>query len=249
MVSSLRTELRSPQGHRGHRETTRAFFGASVVTLPLLVPVLALLVACGERRDAADMAVGVAPFERLRGMDVLQLRSGGVRALRSAAVPAPFEGLREMVAEYDVLYAIPGFDGTDGSWPNEDALVGAIEAVRDWPTDALAESAWRRSMRESQAGLGVAPRCATLSGPGFSIRVAEWDRGDGWSVSATFAPAVSVSGDSLVSARHSIAVRRQALMTQYPQAGASNPQDLPTWTSVACGGAEPGDSAAAVRAP
>lgn len=195
------------------------------------------------------MAVGVAPFERLRGMDVLQLRSGGVRALRSAAVPAPFEGLREMVGEYDVLYAIPGFDGTDGRWPNEDALVASVEAVRDRPTDALAESAWRRSIRDSQAGLGVAPRCATLSGPGFVIRVAEWERGDGWSVSATYAPAVSVIGDSLVSARHSVAVRRQALTVQYPQAGALNPQDLPTWTSLPCAGAAPDDSAAAVRAP
>ena len=146
------------------------------------------------------MAVGVAPFERLRGM----------------------------VGEYDVLDAILGFDGSDGTWPNEDALVASVEAVRDWPTDALAESAWRRSIRDSQAGLGVAPRCSTLSGPGFAIRVI---------------------GDSLVSARHSVAVRRQALTVQYPQSGALNPQDLPTWTSLPCAGAVPGDVAPAVRAP
>jgi hypothetical protein len=166
----------------------------------------------------------------------VQLRSGGVRALRSAAVPAPFEGLREMVGEYDVLYAIPGFDGSDGSWPNEDALVASVEAVREWPTDALAESGWRRSMRELQAGLGVAPRCATLSGPGFALRVAEWEQGGGWSVSTTYAPAEIAATDTLASARHSIAVRRQALTAQYPQAGAGNPRDLPTWASMPCAG-------------
>lgn len=199
--------------------------------------------ACGERRDAADMAVGVAPFERLRGMDVVQLRSGGVRALRSGAVPAPFEGLREMVGEYDVLYAIPGFDGSDGAWPNEDALVASVEAVHDWPTDALAEAGWRRSMRELQAGLGVAPTCVTLSGPGFALRVAEWEQGDGWSVSTMYAPAEIAGTDTLASARHSIAVRRQALSAVYPQAGAPNPRDFPTWASVPCAGGSPTDGA------
>ena len=60
MIGSLRVERRSPPGHRG---TARAFSRA---------------------------AVAIAPFERLRGMDVVQLRSGGVRALRTAAVPAPY---------------------------------------------------------------------------------------------------------------------------------------------------------------
>ncbi|MCE9600710.1 MAG: hypothetical protein K8S21_00665 [Gemmatimonadetes bacterium] len=210
---------------------------------------LLMLGACGERRDAADMAVGVAPFERLRGMDVVQLRSGGVRALRSAAVPAPFEGLREMVGEYDVLYAIPGFDGSDGAWPNEDALVAYVEAVRDWPTDALAEAGWRRAMRELQAGLGVAPTCVTLSGPGFALRVAEWEQGGGWSVSTTYAPAEVARTDTLASARHSITVRRQALTAQYPQAGAGNPRDLPTWTSLPCAAGPPSDMATPAGKP
>lgn len=248
MIESLTAGRRSPQGHTGHRGTARAPSREAAPGGPIRSTCLALLTvlvlgACGERRDAADMAVGVAPFERLRGMDVVQLRSGGVRALRSAAVPAPFEGLREMVGEYDVLYAIPGFDGSDGSWPDEDALVASLEAVRDWPTDALAESGWRRAMRELQAGLGVAPTCVTLSGPGFALRVAEWEQGGGWSVSATYAPAQVVRADTLASARHSIAVRRQALTARYPQAGAGNPRDLPTWRSEPCAGAPPADTA------
>lgn len=245
MIGAQMLERRSPPRHRGHRGTARGLIRPAHAIVPLLL----MLCACGERRDAADMAVGVAPFERLRGMDVLQLRSGGVRALRAAAVPAPFEGLREMVGEFDVLFAIPGFDGTDGSWPNEDALVASVEAVREWPTDVLAESGWRRSMRELQSGLGAAPRCVTLAGPGFEVRVAEWEMGGGWSVSATYAPPVSLTGDTLVSPRHSIAVRRQALTAQYPQAGAPNPDDLPTWTSSPCAGVAPGDSAVGVRTP
>lgn len=42
-----------------------------------------------------------------------------------AAGVAPFEGLREMVGEYDVLYSIPGFDGSDlpcaGAAPGDSA--------------------------------------------------------------------------------------------------------------------------------
>jgi len=201
--------------------------------------------ACGERRDAADMAVGVQPFERLRGMDVVQLRSGGVRALRSAAVPAPFEGLREMVGEYDVLYAIPGFDGSDGSWPNEDALVASVEAVRDWPTDALAETAWRRAIRELQSGLGVAPRCLSLAGPGFSLLAAEWEQAGGWSVATTYAAGVRAMNDTLASARHSIALRRQAITAEYPEAGAPNPRELPTWSAASCAPAASAAPAAA----
>ena len=208
---------------------------------------LLLLGACGERRDVADLSVGVAPFERLRGMDVVQLRSGGVRGLRSSAAPAPLEGLRELVGEFDVLYEIPGFDGTDGSWPNEDALVASVEAVREWPTDATAESAWRRSSRELEVGLGTAPTCATISGPGFSLRIAEWDQGGGWSVSTTYAASVSVTSAPVISARHSIAVRRQALTARYPMAGAINSAALPSWTSAPCSGGERADSVA-VRA-
>jgi len=235
-------ELQSPQRHRGHR-------GRLGLSASLVLSGLVLLGACGKRRDVADMAVGVAPFERLRGMDVLQLRSGGVRALRSAAVPAPFEGLREPVGEYDVLYAIPGFDGTDGSWPSEDALVYAVEAVREWPTDTLAETAWKRSMRELQAGLGVAPKCATLDGPGFSLRIAEWDAGAGWSVSTTYAASVSVATDTAATARHSIAVRREALTARYPQAGAKNDDDLPTWSSAPCAGPASAAAPAPTKTP
>ena len=97
MIGAQTPERRSPQGHRGHRGTARALSCNAVAIAPLLVPVLVLLVACGERRDLADMAAGVAPFK----------------------------GLREMVGEYDVLYSIPGFDGSDlpcaGAAPGDSA--------------------------------------------------------------------------------------------------------------------------------
>jgi hypothetical protein len=198
-----------------------------------LAAALAALAACGARHDAADLAVGVEPFEQLRGLDVTPLRSGMVRAVRARAVPAPFEGLRELIGTYDVLYAMTGFDGSDGAWPDEEALVLYIEASREWPTEAAAIAAWRTAVRDIAAGMGTAPACATVSGPGFALRLAEWVHRDGWSVSATYAP-----GDTTVlplqTPRHAIAVRRQALTTELLRAGAPNPDGLPTWESVPC---------------
>ena len=194
------------------------------------------LSACGDARDAADLAVGMAPFEQLRGMNLTALRSGVVRAFRSGAEPAPFEGLREPIGTYDVLYAVTGFDGGDGSWPAEEALILGVEATREWPSDTTASAAWRSAIRSIQDGLASEPQCAELTGPGFTMRVAEWDRGEGWSLSATVAPAVKFGKDSDLSARHSIAVRRTALTARYPEAGQPNPHERPTWTRIACSG-------------
>ncbi len=215
----------------------RRLRAAAFVLLPFLSS------ACADRRDIADLAVGVAPFEQLRGMDVVQLRSGAVRALRANAAPAPLEGLRETVGDFDVLYALQGFDGLDGSWPSEDALVLSVEAVQEWQTDAIAETAWKRAVQALESGFGVAPQCAMFDGPGFAMRVAEWDQGDGWSVSASYAASMRVVADTTVSARHSVAVRRQALTAQYPQAGQPNDDDRPTWTRTTCTAPAPVETA------
>lgn len=196
------------------------------------------LAACGERRDAADLAVGVEPFERLRGMNVAPLRSGAVRAMRKNAEPAPLEGLRERIGAYDVLYSLTGYDGTDGSWPSEEALVLAIEATREWPSDSAALGGWRGAIRQLQAGLGKPPQCATVSGVGFSMRVAEWDQGGGWSVSSSFA-ARDASVTPALPAVHSIAVRRQALTAQLPRHDQPNPDRRPTWVAADCATGEP----------
>jgi hypothetical protein len=198
----------------------------------LLVVVLCLA-ACGKRHDAADLAVGVAPFDQLRGIDVGPMRSGVVRALRARVVPAPFEGLRELIGTYDVLYGLTEYDGSDGAWPDEEALVLYIEATREWPTEASAAGAWRTAIREIQAGMGTAPTCVTVTGTGFTLRVAEWVHRDGWSVTATYAP-----GDTTVlptqTPRHSIAVRRQALTAQLPLSGEPNPEARATWVPAPC---------------
>ena len=243
MIEFLRCLRPSRRGHSDWSESVGGRTRFRVAT----VLVLGLLAACGDRRDISDMSVGVAPFERLRGMDLVQLRSGGVRALRASALPAPLEGLRELIGEYDVLYGIPGFEGADGSWPNEDALVASVEAVREWPTDALAESAWRRSMRELEAGFGVAPQCATFVGPRFELRVAEWEQGGGWSVAASYSAAINLTPELVLTARQSVAVRREALTAHYPMTGARNAEELPSWTSTPCSGSARADSTA-VRA-
>ncbi len=213
-------------------------------TLGVTICGAALALACGNRHDVADLAVGVAPFEQLRGVDMGPLRSGVVRAVRARAVPAPLEGLRELIGTYDVLYGLTGYDGTDGAWPEEEALVLFIEATREWPTEASAAGAWRTAMREIEAGMGKAPSCVTVRGPGFTIRVAEWLHRDGWSVTATYAP-----GDTTVlptqTPRHSIAVRREALTASLPRDGAPNPDARPTWAPAAC----TGDGAPATGTP
>lgn len=209
--------------------------GASIRSLVLLAVTVA---ACGERRDAADLAVGVEPFERLRGMNVVPLRSGAVRAMRKNAEPAPLEGLRERIGAFDVLYSLTGYDGTDGSWPSEEALVLAIEATREWPSDSAALGGFRGAIRQLQAGLGKPPRCAMVTGPGFAMRLAEWDQGGGWSVSASFA-AREASVTPALPAVHSIALRREALTVQLPRQGAPNPDKRPTWAPADCGTGQP----------
>jgi hypothetical protein len=215
---------------RGRRRRAR-FHGCALLGLSALG---ALAAGCGERRDVADLAVGVAPFEELRGINAVALRSGGVRAFRRAAVPSPYEGLREPIGAYDLLFEVPGFDGSDGSWPSEDALVSAIEATREWPSDTAARAAFDGAVAALQDGLGVGPRCYELSGPGFGLTIAQWDRGGGWVVTASFAPAVSGAAGEAFSARHSIAVRREAVTVRFPEAGAPNPHERPTWTAADC---------------
>ncbi len=200
----------------------------------LVVPGALLVVSCGERRDLADLAVGVAPFEDLRGFNAEALRSGGVRAFRAAAVPSPFEGLRETIRDFDVVYEVPGFDGSDGRWPSEDALISAVEATHEWPSDSRARQAFDRAIAALQDGLGVGPRCYDLAGPGFALTFAQWERGGGWVVTASLAPEVRGARGEVYSPRHSIAVRRLALTVRYPEAGGQNRDELPTWTEASC---------------
>lgn len=219
-----------------HDTGARRGLVARIRSLPraLLLPGALFVASCGERRDLADLAVGVPPFEDLRGINAVALRSGGVRAFRSAAVPAPSSGLHETIRDFDVVYHIPGFDGSDGSWPSEDALVSAVEATREWRTDASARGDFQRAIAALRDGLGVGPRCYRLTGPGLTLTFAQWDRGGGWVVTASHAPALRSARGELIQARYSIAVRREALTVRYPAAGGLNPDALPTWTEGSC---------------
>jgi hypothetical protein len=182
------------------------------------VPVVAMLLvslpavaACGERRDLADLAAGAAPFETLSGLNAPAMRSGGVRAFRAAAVPAPGAGLHEPIAGYDVVYLIPGFDGADGSWPSEDALVYVVEASREWESDSAARAAFDAAVRSLREGIGTAPRCLASVAPAPARAAAQWERDGGWSVTASFAAALREGSEVRRPARHSIAVRREPL--------------------------------------
>ena len=193
-----------------------------------------LLVACGERRDTADIAAGVGPFNELRGINLAQLRVGEVRAFRSGAEPAPFEGLREPIGAWDVLFDVPDFTGKDGLWPAEDVQIRGIEATREWPSDSSASAAFDGSVTEIRALTGATPTCMRISGPGFSLRVVEFDRGGGWTIAAKLAPETTLTNRTRLSARHSLLVHRSSFATRYPEEGTPNPDAYPTWTRVEC---------------
>lgn len=200
---------------------------------------LATLAACGERRDIADVAAGVAPFTELRGTNIAALRVGEVRAFRRGAARAPLEGLRERIGEYDVLYGVTQYEGLDGSWPPEDHQILEVEAAREFPSDSAAIAEWESTVREIRNATGATPHCLRVSGAGFTLRVVEFDRGGDWRLSSTVAPAVTLTNRRTLSARHSVAVRRHTLTERFPMAGAENPDDFPTWERIDCPGGNP----------
>lgn len=207
---------------------------AKLLILPLVLAGALTLTACGERRDTADVAAGVGPFNELRGMNIASLRVGEVRAFRAGAEPAPLEGLREPIGGFDVLFEVPGFVGTDSTWPAEDVQVLAIEATREWPSDSSATAAFDGTVTEIRNSTGATPSCVQIAGPGFSLRVVEFDRGGGWTLAAAVAPETTLTNRKKLSARHSVAVRRSSVTTRYPEQGAPNPDERPTWTRVEC---------------
>jgi hypothetical protein len=213
---------------------------ASVTTrLGLAIPLLLLAAACGERRDLAEMAAGMAPFTELRGMNIAALRVGEVRAFRRGASPAPLEGMRERIGEYDVLYGVTQYEGLDGAWPPEDHQILTVEAAREFESDAAAQSAWDSSILQIRNVTGATPHCLRVAGPGFSLRVVEFDRGGGWRLSTTVAPAVRLTNRRTLSARQGVAVRHQSITERFPAEGAENPEALPTWERIDCPGTSP----------
>jgi hypothetical protein len=207
----------------------RAVPGAALAALALVA-----LAGCEPRRDVADMAVGLAPFEELRGMGFGGLRSGAVRALRARAERAPLEGLRERIGAFDVVYAVPDYAGADGAWPAEDAFIEHIEATREWPSDSLARAAFERVIGEYRALSGAAPACLRVTGRDFTVLVAEWDLGGGFAFTTTFAPGARLATGGTLAPLHSLAVRRRSLRDRFPADGAANPNDHPTWRAAGC---------------
>lgn len=185
---------------------------------------------CGERRDISDVAANLPPFDELRGMNIVELRSGQVRAMRRFIARAPREGYRERVGDWDVVYAVPGFDGSgDESWPREDVQVLEVEATRQAASDAAAMRAFRETAVKVRNETGTPPLCLSVQGPGFAWRVAEFDRGGDWRLALAYAPSLRLPNGDMRAARQSVAVRRFTLRDRYPQDGQPNPDSLPTW--------------------
>jgi hypothetical protein len=185
---------------------------------------------CGERRDIADLAANQAPFTELRGMNIANLRSGQVRAMRRDIARAPLEGYRERIGDWDVVYRVPGFDGTgDETWPREDVQVLEVEATQQMAADSAAMRAWYATAKAIRNETGATPHCLSVSGPGFALNVIEFDRGGNWRLAVTYAPSLQLPNRQAVTARTALAVRRFSLRERYPQRGQPNPDSLPTW--------------------
>lgn len=187
-----------------------------------LVGALVLAAACGGRRDTAEIAAGVAPFDELAGIPFTVLRSGGARALRRNIEPVMNIGLRERIGAYEVTYAVPVFDSTSGSWPVEDALVLEIGATRTWPSDARARAEWLRIVANIAATTTTVPRCLARATAKDSIAtLAEFDRGDSLTFGAEFVPGVVRPDASSDAAQTHLVIRRHAL-------------SAPAWTVAPC---------------
>jgi len=191
---------------------------------------------CGERRDIADLAANLAPYDQLRGMNIAELRAGQVRAMRRAVERSPLEGYRERIGDWDLVYAVQGYDGTgDESWPREDVQVLEVEATQQMASDSAAMTAWRETATKVRNETGATPHCLSVQGPGFVLHVVEFDRGGNWRLAVTHAPSVRLRNRQVLSARTAVAVRRFSLRERFPQQGQPNPDSLPTWTD------EPGE--------
>lgn len=194
-----------------------------------LAAVVATL-GCGERRDIADLAAGLAPFDELRGTNIATLRGGQVRAMRRNIQPSPLEGYRERIGEWDVVYTSRGFDGSDGSWPQEEVQILEVEATRQVNADSLGRTAWFETAKQIRNVTGATPRCLMIQGRGFSLDVVEFDRGGNWRLAVSFAPSVRLPNRDTLSSRVAIALRRFSLSERFPEGGQPNPDSLPTWT-------------------
>lgn len=199
---------------------------------PLTIVLGALLAcsACGDRRDIADVAAGLPPFDQLRGTNIATLRGGQVRAMRANIQPSPLEGYRERLGEWDLVYTAPRFDGSDGSWPDEAVQILEVEATRQLPSDSAARLDWVEAARRIRNETGATPRCLIIHGAGFSLDVVEFERGGDWRLALSYAPAVRLPNRDSLSARSAIAVRRMSLSERFPERGQPNPDSLPTWT-------------------
>jgi hypothetical protein len=109
-----------------------------------------------------------------------------------------------------------------------------IEATREWPSDSSATAAFDGAVTAIRNATGATPHCVNIAGPGFSLRVVEFDRGGGWTLAVALAPQTRLPNRSRLSARHSVAIREGSVMTRFPEAGTPNPDERPSWTRVEC---------------
>jgi hypothetical protein len=192
------------------------------MTRSLVLGALLLAAACGGRRDTAEIAAGMAPFDELAGIPFTVLRSGGARALRRNIAPVMGVGLRETIGEYEVTYSVPVFDSTSGDWPVEEALVLELAATRSWANDSLARAEWIRTIADVMKATTTVPRCLASAASSDTVAtLAEFDRGDTLTLGAEFVPSQLASDSTRIPAMTHLVIRRSSLTA-------------PAWTAAPC---------------
>lgn len=180
----LKTRISVSTFFEGSREM-KTFHSGRSSSRSAVALLLTVMLGCGPRHDTAILAEYLPPFDSLRGVEFGSLRSGYVRLFRAEALPDSVFGLHETIDGFSVTYEVAGYEGADGSWPREDALVLRIRAEKEFESNegALAafDSAWNSVMERS----GVEPQCTGEASDVGSVRLAEWQRDSGFVLSVS----------------------------------------------------------------
>lgn len=152
-----------------------------------------VLSACSQPPVTEQMA-GLAPYNKLHGVRV-QMRVDELRRVRPGAVAAPYVGLSENVAGYQVGYSTPGLYSEEHVASRRDRIY-SVTANSEVTTASVARAQWDRAVLRIGRIHGDPRRCYSTFGG--RVRHAEWRRNgtsiavraiDGW------APAPNARGE------------------------------------------------------
>jgi len=121
------------------------------------------------------MAAQVPPLSELNGV-TLDMRASALMSQRPHAVAAPYQGFRETIGTYSVLYEVPG-SVQDGQAPPGWERLASITASQQLPSTDSTFRHWRAELTRIRTARQSMPRC-------YGVALASRsDSGAVWSVS------------------------------------------------------------------